>query len=145
MSCSTRENNASLLLNCWIFRQDKEKRGFFLQCFAAALWRGRAGFSEPCPVILPHMSSSAKHPGAEQPTPGSVVLHWGEQIRSAHCCRGHRTQLSRDAVVPSVFLQAPRQPCRADACLCHPKLLHVSRSDPQTPQAGILSWVCPRL
>lgn len=34
--------------------------------FFFSLWKGWAGSSEPCPVILTHMSSPAKHPGAEQ-------------------------------------------------------------------------------
>lgn len=49
------------------FKARWKKSVFFLQRFAAALWRGQAGSSEPCPVILTHMSSSAKCPGAERP------------------------------------------------------------------------------
>lgn len=69
--------------------------------FFSVVWKEWAGSSEMCPVILTHMSSSAKALGAQQNQPLSPSP--GRAERSSPLLPS--TQLSREALVSKQMLR----------------------------------------
>lgn len=94
---------------------------------------GGAG-QELCPVILPHMSSSAKPQGF---LCFSIFLHQSSEV-------GLSTSNS-----PGLWgAQLPPAPPASATAVLQPRVAVPSQAVPvssQGPQAGFLSWVCPLL
>lgn len=108
---------------------------------SSALWlcHGGAG-QEPCPVILPHMSSSAQPQGfcasaffsSRAQGPG-----WAHETAPGCGGSGH-VPCARGALAP----------CASATSVPQPRVAVPSRAGPESPQgprAGILGRVCPLL